>query len=150
MRFILSCLILASVSAAVFADDAPATPNAEQTIKDRTKDFDAAWNRHDAAAVAAFYTTAGNIVTANGDDLSGRDGIQQALTDAFNGNLKDCNLTSTITNVRLIKPDVAIVDSDVEMKVGDAEPRKLHVVSVLVNQDGKWLNETSRAVQYNK
>lgn len=150
MRLILSCLILAVLPITVLAEDAPATPNAEQTIKDRTKDFDAAWNRHDATAVASFYTTAGNIVTENGDELSGRDGIQQALTDAFNGNLKDCTLSSTVGTVRLIKPDVAIVDSDIEMKVGDAEPRKMHVVSVLVNKDGKWLNETSRAIQYNK
>lgn len=150
MRFILSCLILAVLPMTVLADDAPATTSAEQAIKEHTKDFDAAWNRHDAAAVAAFYTTAGTIVTENGDELSGRDGIQQALTDAFNGNLKDSTLTSTVGTVRLIKPDVAIVDSDVEMKVGDAEPRKLHVVSVLVNKDGKWLNETSRAIQYSK
>lgn len=150
MRFVLCCVILASCSAAVLADDAPATPNPEQTIKDRSKDFDAAWNKHDAQAVAAYYTTAGDIVTESGDTLSGRDGIQQALTDAFNGNLKDSTLTSAVGSVRLIKPDVAIVDSDVELKVGDAEPRKLHVISVLINKDGKWLTETTRAIQYNK
>jgi uncharacterized protein (TIGR02246 family) len=148
MRLIVSCLILACIPAAVLAADSPATASPEQTIKDRSKDFDAAWNKHDAQTVAAYYTTDGDIVTESGDALSGREGIQQALSDAFTGQLKDSTLTTTVATVRLIKPDVAIIDSEIELKVGDAEPRKLHVLSVLVNKDGKWLTETARVIQY--
>lgn len=148
MRMLLPCLLLAFITIPALAADSPAPANIEQTIRDRTKDFDAAWNRHDAQAVASYYATSGDIVTETGDALSSRDGIQQALTDAFNGDLKNSTLTSTVTTVRLIKPDVAIVDSEVELKNGDAEARKLHVVSVLVSKDGKWLTETTRAIQY--
>lgn len=148
MRLIASCLILAFITVPVLAADSPAPANLEQAIKDRTKEFDAAWNRHDAQAVAAYYATTGDLVTDTGDVLSGRDGIQQALTDGFNGDLKNSTLTSTVSSVRLIKPDVAIVDGEAELKNGDAEPRKLHIVSILVNQDGKWLTETTRAIQY--
>lgn len=148
MRLFYCLLVLSCVVAPALAEDAPAPSSAEKTIKDRSKDFDAAWNKHDAEAVAAYYAVNGEIVTETGDPLAGRDGIQQALTDAFNGGLKDSTLTSTIGTVRLIKPDVAIVDSDIELKTGDAEARKLHVVSVIVNKDGKWLNETTRAIAY--
>lgn len=146
MRMMLSFLVLAFVTMPLLAADAPSNP--EQTIKDRSKDFDAAWNRHDAQAVAAYYTTNGDIVTASGDALSGRDAIQQGLSDAFNGDLKNSTLTSTVSSVRLIKPDVAIVDSEVELKPADGDSRKMHTISVLVNQDGKWLTETTRAIQY--
>jgi len=148
MRLFYCLLVLSCLIAPALAEDAPAPSSPEKTIKDRGKDFDAAWNKHDAEAVAAYYAVSGEIVTESGDTLAGRDGIQQALTDAFNGALKDSTLTSTIGTVRLIKPDVAIVDSDIELKTGDAEPRKLHVVSVIVNKDGKWLNETTRAIAY--
>lgn len=148
MRMLLPCLLLAFITIPALAADSPEPANLEQAIRDRTKDFDAAWNRHDAQAVASYYATTGDIVTETGDALSSRDGIQQALTDAFNGDLKNSTLASTVSTVRLIKPDVAIVDSEVELKNGDAEARKLHVVSVLVNKDGKWLTETTRAIQY--
>jgi uncharacterized protein (TIGR02246 family) len=130
------------------AADSPAPTSPEQALKDRAKEFDAAWNKHDAEAVAAHFTTNGDIITESGETLAGRDGIQQALTDGFNGPLKDSTLTSTIGTVRLIKPDVAIIDSEVELKTGDAEPRKFHVVNVVVNKDGKWLTETTRAIVY--
>lgn len=148
MRLIASCLILACITVPALAGDSPAPANLEQAIRDRTKDFDAAWNKHDAQAVAAYYATSGDLVTENGDVLSGRDGIQQALTDAFNGDLKNSTLTSTVGSIRLIKPDVAIVDTDVELKAGEGEPRKVHVLSILVKQDGKWLTETTRAIHY--
>jgi hypothetical protein len=133
MRFILAAMILASFSTNLLAADAPAPAGAEQQIKDRTKEMDAAWNKHDAQAFAAFYATSGTIVTETGDELSGREGIQQALG---------------VSSVRLIKPDVAIVDSDAELKMGDADARKIHVLTVLVNTDGKWLTETTRVIHY--
>jgi uncharacterized protein (TIGR02246 family) len=150
MRMLLACLVLSCVTAPLFAEDTPAAPSAEQTIKDRAKEFDATWNKHDAEAVAAYYAKDGDIVTDDGNALSGRDGIQQALTDAFGGQLKDSVLKTTVSTVRLIKPDVAIVDAEAEMKTGDGDPRKLHLVSVLVNKDGKWLTETTRAIVYHQ
>lgn len=137
-----------AIAADVCSGVSPVSIGPEQTIKDRSKDFDAAWNKHDAQAVAAYYTTDGDIVTDDRNALSGRDGIQQALTDAFGGQLKDSVLKTTVSTVRLIKPDVAIVDAEAEIKTGDADARKLHLVSVLVNKDGKWLTETTRAIVY--
>lgn len=148
MRIILACLVLSCLTAPLFAEDTPAASSLEQTIKDRTKEFDDAWNKHDAQAVAAYYTTDGDIITDDGNTLSGRDGIQQTLTEAFGGQLKDCVLKTTVSKVRLIKPDVAIVDAEAEIKTGDADARKIHLVSVVVNKDGKWLTETTRAIVY--
>jgi len=148
MRLIASCLILVCTTVRALAADSPTPANLEQAVRDRTKAFDAAWNRHDAEAVAAFYATDGDLVTETGDVFTGRDGIQKILTDAFDGDLKNSTLSSTVSSVRLIKPDVAIVDSDAELKPGEGDPRKVHVISVLVNQNGKWLTATTRAIHY--
>ena len=128
------------------ADD---TAKVEQEIRARSAEFAAAWQKHDAALVAAFYTVDGDIVTGNGRLLSGRDGIEQTLRDAFDDSLKESTFTSTVEKVKLIKPDVAIVDYDAELKGSNAgEPRKFHMVSVLVKQGDKWLTQTSRAIVY--
>lgn len=121
----------------------------EQEIRARGKAFIAAWAKHDAKALAAFYTPDGDIITANGDAMNGRDDIEQHLSDAFEGALKDTTLTDTIQKIRFIKPDVAIVDSEMEIRADPTtEGNKFHAISVLVKRDGKWLTETARAVVY--
>lgn len=155
MRYTFAFVMLACVtSLALAADspagaaDSPAPASLEQAIKDRAKEFDATWAKHDAHAIAAYYATDGEIVTADGNTLSGRDGIEQGLTDGFNGQLKDCTLTTTVGKVRLITPDVALVDSDAQLKTGDGDPQNLHLVSILVKKDGKWLTATTRVITY--
>ena len=153
MRSVLTFFVLACVCVPALADDSTSSSGAtpaglEAAVKQRAKEFDATWATHDAKAIAAYYTTDGNIITPEGNDLAGRDGIEQALTDAFNGHLKDSTLTTTVEKVRLIKPDVAIVDSGAELKTPDGEPQKVHLVSVVVKKDGKWLTETTRAIVY--
>lgn len=153
MRAILAFVFLACVSVPVIADDSTGSPGAagasiESAVKQRTKEFDATWAKHDPKAIAAYYTPDGNIITPEGNDLAGREGIEQSLTDAFNGSLKDSVLTTTVEKVRLITPDVAIVDSGAELKCPDTDVQKVHLVSVLVKKDGKWLTATTRAIAY--
>lgn len=145
MRTCLTLIVLAMALSPARAD--LATGN-QDSINDHFKDFSAAWAKHDAKAVAAFYTPKAEIVTESGQALVGRDVIEQTLSDGFQNDLKDSTLVINIEKTRLIKPDVAIVDAEVQIKHGDAEANKLHLVSVLVKEDGKWVTETSRAIAY--
>jgi uncharacterized protein (TIGR02246 family) len=148
-RFFLTCALLVCAAPMAFAaDDAAAV---EQQIKARSKEFVAAWDKHDAKAFAEFYADDADLVTAKGDTFTGKSGIEQLLTDAFQGDLKDTTLTESVEKVRLIKPDVAIVDSEVQIKRGgNDEGVKFHVVSVLVKHDGKWLTQTTRSIKYSQ
>ncbi|HSU67518.1 MAG TPA: SgcJ/EcaC family oxidoreductase [Tepidisphaeraceae bacterium] len=147
MRWLIVCAVLTFGLAPALADDAPAqTP--EQAIKQGVKDLEAAWARHDAKALAELYSPNAEIVTESGQTLAGRDGIQEALTQAFSDTLKDSTLSETVDKVRFIKRDVAIVDADALVKSGDTEINKMHLVSVIVKQNGKWLIETTRAIVY--
>jgi len=148
MRVLLTIVVLVLACAPAFAEEPAAASVAESAIKEHFKDFDQTWAKHDAKAVAAFYTEKADIVTEAGQTFSGRDGIEQALSNGFDNSLKDSTLTITVQKVRLIKPDVALVDSDVQIKQGDADANLLHLVSILVKQDGKWMTETSRAIAY--
>jgi uncharacterized protein (TIGR02246 family) len=145
-------IVAALAASAIFAlpvraaDDAA---KAEQEIRARAQGFTAAWQKHDAALVAAFYAADGDVITGTGRLLNGREGIERTLTEAFEGGLKDSALSWTVEKVKLIKPDVAIVDYDAQLKGGNAdEPRKFHMVEVLVRQGEKWLTQTARAIVY--
>ena len=149
MKLAFISVVLVCLTAPVWvvaADDA----KAEQEIKDRAAEFMAAWQKHDGGLIAAFYTRDGEMVTGNGRAYSGRDEIEETLKGAFDGNLKESAFSWTVEKVKLVKPDVAIVDYDAQLKrsASDEEPLKFHIVSVLVKQDGKWLTQTSRGIVY--
>ena len=155
MRLILlgTCLALSLTVASSFAADTPADSSAaEKEIRGRAQEFSAAWKKHDAALVAAFYAPDGDLVTGQGRTYSGRDGIEEALRGGFDGSLKDSEFKWTVEKVKLVKPDVAIVDYDAEIKGQDAnsEGLKFHVVSVMVKQGGKWLSQTTRGIVYSQ
>ena len=148
MRAFLACAIISFLCVPVWAADSD-NSQAEQEIKEHVKQFVDAWTKHDPKVLAGFYTAEGDLTTGNGRNFSGRAQIEECLRDAFEGSLKDSTLSDTVEKVRLIKPDVAIVDSQGEISGGDnAEGHKFHIIRVVVKQDGKWLTETCRAVVY--
>jgi ketosteroid isomerase-like protein len=67
-----------------------ACPRADEPVADRAGEVNQmrqgyldAYNRHDAQAVAQFYTSDGLLVNPDGSELRGRDQIQQALQQLF-------------------------------------------------------------------
>jgi uncharacterized protein (TIGR02246 family) len=152
MRTLIACVLIASLAPLCRAAASEAeTKEAEQQITARAKDYADAWAKHEGKAVADFYTDDGEIITVAGLTFTGRQGIEQGLGDAFNDVIKDTALVERIEKVRLIKPDVALVDSEVQIKPmggGDTDGEKFHVVSLVVKKDGKWLTETTRCVKY--
>ena len=146
--FVMMAALLFSGMPALAAD--AGNEKAEQEIKARAKEFEAAWLKHDAKVLAEFYARDADLVTAAGQTHSGRSDIEDMFQGAFDNSLKDTTFSWSVEKVRLIRPDVAIVDYEAEIKPPDAnaEPYKFHVVSVLTRQDGKWLTETSRGIKY--
>lgn len=146
MRMWMVCAALAIVCGPVIAAEED-NSQAEQEIRQRTKELEAAWEKHDAKSVAELFTKDGDVITAKGEKLEGREGIEQSLADGFSGDLKDTTLSEDVQKVRVIKPDVALVDADGELK-GTDNPRRFHVFSVMLKQDGKWVWETTRVIVY--
>ena len=142
-------ILLALNLAPVRAADTDAAA-AEKEIKARADEFSAAWKKHDAALVAGFYAKDGQLVTAQGQSYDGREKIEEVLKDAFDGALKDTTFKWNVEKVKLVKPDVAVVDYDAEIKGADAnaDGMKFHVVSVMVKVGGKWVSQTTRGIVY--
>jgi len=146
-------ILALTLTPALAAGDLPSPADiatADKEIRARAADFSAAWQKHDPALVAAFYAPDGDMVTGQGRAYAGRDAIQEALTAAFDGGLKETAFLWTVEKIKLLKPDVAIVDYDAQIKGSDpnADPLKFHIVAVLVKQNGKWLTQTTRGINY--
>ncbi|HEX6356558.1 SgcJ/EcaC family oxidoreductase [Actinophytocola sp.] len=98
---------LITSTAAVAATPEPAS---DQAAFDRLRgQQEDAWQRGDAAAWAATFTRDGDMVTFNGDHLSGRQHITTRMQHYFDTYLSGTRLLMLTEQVRYTEPDTAII-----------------------------------------
>ncbi len=119
---------------------------AEQAVRDVAAEYTAAFNKGDAKALAALLTPQGDYVGPRGELIKGRKEIQKRFADFFAAN-REVKLQTTITAIRLIKDDVAIMDgiTDVTPPM-QGPPVEVRFNVVFVKRDGRWLIESTRDV----
>lgn len=121
------------------------TPADEAAIRKVTEQFPPAWAKGDAKSLAGLYATDADYVSSTGLTAKGRAEIEKAYVTQLTGTYKGTTLKTAITNVRFLKPDVAITDGTFEvagMRGSDgkeAPPRKGISTSVVVKQNGQWV-----------
>jgi uncharacterized protein (TIGR02246 family) len=109
-----------------------------------------AWTTGDAKALAAVYTMDADYASSTGFTANGRAEIEQAYVGQFSGVYKGTSLALTITNVRFLTPDVALVNAAFEVTGlrgpgGQlAPPRKGMNTSILIRTRGQWLMTAHR------
>ena len=117
----------------------------EDAIKARGAEFNAAWAKNDAKALAAFWTEDGTVVNPAGKNGKGRAEIEKVIAEDLSTFLKGAKFNFTVTSVRMLKPDVAFIDATHEV-MGlkgpdgkDMPPLALHVVASAILKDKKWM-----------
>src|ERR1043165_10142242 len=70
------------------------TPADERVIQNNRDAHDAAWNKHDARALAALFAPDADRATVNGW-FSGRGGIERGYANTFGGDRKSTRLNSS-------------------------------------------------------
>jgi uncharacterized protein (TIGR02246 family) len=107
-----------------------------------------AWNASDARAWAARYSPDGTFANTNGTLDLGRDAVVRTAEEAFQGVLAGTKLSLAVRKLRLIRPDVAVVDLDARVS-GMAVPPpgdsngpggevRISQMLVLVEEDDRW------------
>jgi uncharacterized protein (TIGR02246 family) len=142
-----SLFVLASSAG---ADDKPAAgkTNAPQTaeekiISEKAKAYLDAFNRGDAAALAAHYAKDGEVVDRTGKVTKGREAIQKELEAYFTAN-KGVKAEQTCDGVRQVTPDVIIERGCLTITMPKGKPMPSRYTAVLVKRDGQWLIENLR------
>lgn len=112
-------------------------------IRERIESYVAAFNQHDAQAVANHWAeNAVYIRRDSGERIEGRPGIATYFAKAFEADDTE-RLSVTVDAIRLIPPNVAIEDGTAEL-VSGGESFKSTYTAVHVKQDGKWYLDSVR------
>jgi uncharacterized protein (TIGR02246 family) len=118
----------------------PDAAAAEQAIRASAQSFIESFNKGDAKALAAHWTSDGVYINEDGERFPGRKSIQQEYQTLFQSN-PDVRLLMEIDSIRLINAETAIEEG--RAALGPQPPGEARVMSrytaVHVKQDGKWL-----------
>ncbi|HXO21710.1 MAG TPA: SgcJ/EcaC family oxidoreductase [Thermoanaerobaculia bacterium] len=113
-------------------------------LTEQLNGFVAAWNRHDAKAMAATFAMDASFVNPFGQALKGRPAIETLFVTEQAGGMKSSTLAASNATERLVRPDLGIQEWDFEITgiqgAPDAPPSSLkgHVLSILQKKGGNW------------
>ena len=107
-----------------------------QEIEQRVREFEAAFNRRDAAALAAMYTEDARLLPPGSEMASGRQAIQQFWQGAFDMGVTGGELRPQQIEAR---DDLAYEMSTATLRMGDAGTQAVKYVVIWKRQtDGAW------------
>jgi len=130
--------------AALKAPIGPATGPDVAGINRLMRSYLQAFNRHDAAALAAHWTAAGeNIDLDSGATTAGREAVQEVFAALFAqdaGAMIDIDIAS----IRPLRDDVAVIDGVSQIAFTDAPPSSSRFSAVAVRENGHWVLDSVR------
>jgi uncharacterized protein (TIGR02246 family) len=140
-------LLNASVDAA-----AQANVNDEGPIRALVEEQVRAWNVGDAVAFSKSFAEDGSFTNIRGTVFYGHKAFEDRHREIFTGFFKGSTLAMSITRIRFIRPDVAIVDLATEVSHLSGAPPGVRpnasgrivtrLQQVLVNNNGVWQVES--------
>ena len=150
-RFTNATILCALVFCALTAPPVFAADGDEAAIRKIHADFTAAWNRHDPAALAAIWSTDGDLVNPEGRRAKGRAEVQKNFADEQAGIFKSSTFSNTITGIRFLNPNVAVVDASFEIQNAtppNAPPmtQKGLYKAIMVKEGGTWRTASAMAM----
>jgi uncharacterized protein (TIGR02246 family) len=110
--------------------------------------YAAAFNKHDAKALAALWSPSGvHVDRETGRRTTGRAALEKMFAAQFAED-EGQQIEIAVDTVRLVTPDVAAVEGSASVSMQDEEePSESTFSAIFVKQDGKWLldsaNETN-------
>jgi uncharacterized protein (TIGR02246 family) len=142
---------VASISVALTAVSHPETASENSPEKTAVvamdRDFEAAYAKGDAKAVAEFFTEDAHYTSDDGRTFDGRSAIEDNIRAAFAKNT-GAKLAIALDSVRLLAPDVLLERGSTTVTAKDGETNGALYTAVYLKKDGKWkisqLVETAR------
>ena len=110
----------------------------EAAIRKNAEAYVAAYNQHDAKALAALWSPeAVYMDPSTGESVVGRDEIEKVFTEVF-GNLGEAKLEVEVKSVEFVSPNVAIETGTARIIEPKGEPEETQYTAVNVKRDGQW------------
>lgn len=99
-----------------------------------------AWNRDDTKALSVLFAEDAEFIDVHGSFWKGRKNIEKALTTIHSSSYRGTKIKSTSTEIRFVRPDVAVVHVAWEFAGDQPEPlpRGVRMILVITEQNGTW------------
>jgi uncharacterized protein (TIGR02246 family) len=97
-----------------------------------------AWNAGDAGAYGARFCPDATITNTDGTVDMGRDVFVRHAEEAFQGILAGTKLSLAVRKLRLVRPDVAVVDLDLCISGVPGGEMRTSLMLVLVEENDRW------------
>ncbi|XZE45592.1 YybH family protein [Pirellulaceae bacterium SH467] len=137
-------LLLVLTLLAVFPAEAKPQSTVEpiKEIDSAIRGYVAAFNEQKLDTIALMWTPeCVHMDRETGEKTLGRDSIRKDLEEVFAAPTK-LRISGQIQSIRLVRPDVALVDGETTISSADVEPMTNQFSAVLVKNDGKWQIES--------
>lgn len=119
-------------------------PTVDPAVKTTLQSVVAAFNERDAAKFAKLWSPTGVYHHPETNQrIAGREAIEASFKQSFADN-KDRKLAAVVEEVRLVTPDVAIVEGISTASSASEDPIEADFTIVLLKKDGQWLLESIR------
>jgi uncharacterized protein (TIGR02246 family) len=131
---------LLATSVATARREAPAP---DKDLRAPADAFAAAWNRDDVKGMAAQWAEDGDIINPFGHAAKGRTEIEAFFQQERGTMTKGTTFKVTAFAARMLRPDLALEDFDVQITGGTmapdpAKPLEHHVFAVAKRQGARW------------
>jgi uncharacterized protein (TIGR02246 family) len=127
-----------------------AQPDEEAAVRAAGAAFLEAYNARDAKKLAALWSPEAIYSDpATGEEIVGRDAIEDTFTDAF-ADKQDIKLTTDIKSIEFVSPNVAITRGIAHVIKPGEEPADSEFTAVRVKRDGQWLLDRVAEVEKDK
>lgn len=137
----LLALVLVTASAGVVR---PQAQDPAQTLRGMIRSYETAWNAHDAAAIAAYFTDDADQIMTDGPTTVGRDALGRYWAARFKVMEPERKITLTVTAIRIVTPVVAVINTVATTGGRTAQGKALAPSTdrgtwVVVQKNGRWL-----------
>lgn len=111
----------------------------EAAIRKMAASYVEAFNKHDAKALAEFWSPdAVYLNRVTGDEVVGSAAIAEQFADLFEEQ-PGLKLEVSVESIQFISPNVAVERGTTRFLYPNAEPEEIEYMAVEVKRDGKWL-----------
>lgn len=149
IRSLLAALAAATLAAAPAAAQQRPDMNAvsadRAAIEQAARDYEAAWAKGDATAIAVMYSK-DLLSIGNAGITNGREDLQRDFSENFAGEWKGTTIKINREPVEFIRPDVALAYGTYVVKRGESTIADGRYLSVWVKENGKWHIRANQAL----
>jgi uncharacterized protein (TIGR02246 family) len=137
MRHIIVSAVAGFAGLALVLGQAPAA-DAEKEVRAELDSYTAAFNKGDLDGLLAHFAADADFVNDSGEQLKGKAGLAELFKQTL-ADLKGYKLAVTITSLRFLRPDVALLDGEATLTAPDGASDSGRFNVVWTKSDGKWL-----------